>query len=87
MAAEIESELHESSELIQSSGGVFEVEENGTLIFSKKGSGRFPGEGEVLSIVGATRNGMTLEEARKVAVPDTHPSSTFVDWIKTKLSR
>lgn len=34
-------------ELIPGSGGVFEVEQDGKLIFSKKELGRFPEEGEV----------------------------------------
>jgi selenoprotein W-related protein len=39
------------SELIASSGGVFEIEYGGNLVFSKKNLGRFPGEGEVLGLI------------------------------------
>lgn len=39
------------SELIKSSGGVFEIELNGTLIFSKAKLGRFPDEGEIAKLV------------------------------------
>jgi selenoprotein W-related protein len=39
--------------LIESSGGVFEVEVDRTLIFSKKSLGRFPEPGE---IVGSMRD-------------------------------
>lgn len=34
-------------ELIESGGGVFEVEHEGNLIFSKKQKGRFPDEEEI----------------------------------------
>lgn len=36
-------------ELIESGGGVFEIEKEGELIFSKKKLGRFPESEEVLS--------------------------------------
>jgi selenoprotein W-related protein len=39
------------SSLIESSGGVFEVEMDGTLIFSKKKLGRFPLQGEIEKLV------------------------------------
>lgn len=41
----------ESLELIPSSGGVFEVQVNGDLIYSKKATGRHAGTGEVLNII------------------------------------
>jgi selT/selW/selH-like putative selenoprotein len=37
--------------LIPSSGGVFEVRRGDDLIFSKRGHGRFPDDGEVLSLL------------------------------------
>ena len=37
--------------LLPSSGGVFEVEVNGALIYSKKATGRHAGTGEVVNIV------------------------------------
>ena len=40
-----------SSELIESSGGVFEIKANGHLIFSKKQLGRFPNPGEVVQFI------------------------------------
>ncbi len=39
------------SELVESGGGVFEVEYGGSLVFSKKNLGRFPNEGEVLGLI------------------------------------
>jgi len=41
----------ESLELVPSSGGVFEVEVNGSLVYSKKATGRHAGTGEVLNLV------------------------------------
>ena len=38
-------------ELIESSGGVFEVKLNDQLIFSKKQLGRFPDEGEIVQFI------------------------------------
>ena len=39
------------AKLIKSSGGVFEVKLNNSLIFSKKDLGRFPNENEVEDIL------------------------------------
>ncbi len=38
--------------LIAGSGGVFEVVVDGKQIFSKKQSGRFPEDGEILGLIG-----------------------------------
>jgi selT/selW/selH-like putative selenoprotein len=42
------------TKLIKGHGGVFEVVLDGTPIFSKKASGRFPDEGEVLEKIPVT---------------------------------
>ncbi|NLP01185.1 MAG: SelT/SelW/SelH family protein [Fibrobacter sp.] len=47
MAEEIKQKFGYRYELVQSSGGVFEVEVDGRLIFSKKKLGRFPEPGEI----------------------------------------
>ena len=39
------------SELVASGGGVFEIEYEGKLVFSKKSVGRFPDEGEVAKLL------------------------------------
>jgi selenoprotein W-related protein len=39
------------AELIESGGGVFEIEYGGNLVFSKKNLGRFPNEGEILKLI------------------------------------
>jgi len=39
--------------LIPSGGGVFEIEKNGKRLFSKKQSGRFPEEGEIIQLIEA----------------------------------
>jgi len=39
--------------LIASGGGVFEVTVDGDLLFSKRSSGRFPGDGEVVRLIRA----------------------------------
>jgi selT/selW/selH-like putative selenoprotein len=37
------------AEIIPGSGGQFDVERDGARVFSKKGEGRFPEDGEVLA--------------------------------------
>jgi selenoprotein W-related protein len=37
--------------LIESKGGVFDVEVDGRVIFSKKALGRFPEEGEIAKLI------------------------------------
>ena len=44
----MEKELGAKVELIRSSGGVFEVTADGKLVYSKKATGEFPGEDELL---------------------------------------
>jgi selenoprotein W-related protein len=39
------------SELIRGSGGVFEIEQGGDLVFSKRKLGRFPEDGEVVGLI------------------------------------
>jgi len=51
LAAELKSEFSYETELVKSSGGVFEVEFNGKLIFSKATLGRFPEDGEVMELL------------------------------------
>lgn len=51
MAEVIKNKLGIESELIKSSGGVFEITSENRLIFSKKEQGRFPTEDEVLESI------------------------------------
>lgn len=51
MAASLKSALNVDSELIASSGGVFEISVDGRKIFSKKALGRFPDDGEILKAI------------------------------------
>ena len=45
------------SDLVPGSGGVFEVSVDDKTIFSKKALGRFPEEGEILSLIRPSRSG------------------------------
>jgi selenoprotein W-related protein len=78
----LEEALQESADIVQSSGGVFEVEDNGQLIFSKKALGRFPEENEVLGIIHAVQSGVSLDEAQSVAAANAPHSPSFVEWFK-----
>ena len=48
LAQAIETEIGIKPEMIKSGGGVFEVEADGTLIFSKKKEFRFPRNSEII---------------------------------------
>jgi selT/selW/selH-like putative selenoprotein len=52
LAAEVESHFSVVPELIESTGGKFEVVADDQLIFSKKNEGRFPETAEVLAAIG-----------------------------------
>ena len=55
LADELKKGLIEANvETVEGSGGVFEVTLNGSLIFSKKDTDRFPNEGEVLKSIKET---------------------------------
>jgi selT/selW/selH-like putative selenoprotein len=51
LAAEIQQATGMRPELIEGSGGVFEIEANGKLIFSKKRLDRFPRENEIVQLL------------------------------------
>jgi len=50
LAADIREKYGVETELISSSGGVFEVTKDGQLIFSKKAVGRFPTTDEIFNL-------------------------------------
>ncbi len=77
----LESELEESSELIKSQGGVFEIEDRGDLIFSKRRSGRFPHQTEILDIIRAVEAGQSLKEAQLKAGEKAPKSISFFEWL------
>ncbi|MCK5438861.1 MAG: Rdx family protein [Gemmatimonadetes bacterium] len=53
MAATIEENIeHANVELIASGGGVFEIEVDGDLIYSKKQTGEFPAEDDIVAALG-----------------------------------
>jgi len=51
LAAAIQSAQHVDAQLIAGSGGVFDVKVDGRLIFSKKQTGRFPENDEILKLL------------------------------------
>ena len=52
LADKIKSELADANvEIVEGSGGVFEVTFDGKLIYSKKETGEFPEENEILDIL------------------------------------
>ena len=51
MRSSLDSKFGILAEMRPSSGGVFEVTLNGSLIFSKKQLGRFPNDGEIVNFI------------------------------------
>ena len=51
MRSTLDSKFGILAEMRPSSGGVFEVTLNGSLIFSKKQLGRFPNDGEIVTFI------------------------------------
>ena len=51
MRSALDSRFGILAEMRPSSGGVFEVTLNGSLIFSKKQLGRFPNDGEIVTFI------------------------------------
>ncbi len=80
MAAELESMFSENSDLIKSSGGVFEIEDKGQLIFSKSKLGRFPEDDEIAKIIQLTANGSSLSDAQAAAA-ESAKGVSFADWL------
>ena len=87
MAAQLEETLAESTDLVQSSGGVFEVEDRQSLIFSKKALNRFPEEGEIINIARAMDRGMDVAAAQKEAAANAPQPPTFGEWFEKLLGR
>jgi selenoprotein W-related protein len=87
LAAELEEQLSEDSNLIQSSGGVFEIQDGSFLIFSKKELGRFPEDGEILEIVRYMSEGMDLQESKAKAGANAPKPISFLEWFKGFLNR
>ena len=76
-----------TTNVVVSSGGVFEVEYNNQLIYSKKKLGRFPEAGEVLKIVFGLDQGLQLQEAQIQAAKDAPPLPSFMDWLASFMTR
>jgi len=53
LADAIKAKFDVQPEMIEGSGGVFEVKADGKLIFSKKQTGRFPEHQEIFDSLGA----------------------------------
>lgn len=81
LSEQLEKDTSDSCQLVPAEGGVFEVEDQGVLLFSKKNSDRFPEEGEVQSIVKYIKAGQPLEEAQTNAAHEAGHSGGVLDWI------
>lgn len=80
MAAELEGKLGLTSELIQGSGGIFEVEYKGAKVFSKKMLNRFPEDVEVPEIIRLMDQGIDLKEAQAKAAEGIPEPPSFMEW-------
>lgn len=52
MAAEVKAAKGIDAKLIEGRGGIFQVRQDGNLIYDKAKTGRFPGAGEVAGALG-----------------------------------
>jgi selT/selW/selH-like putative selenoprotein len=80
LQADLEKNFGQNAELIQDSGGLFEVEYGNQLIFSKNSAKRFPEPGEVVDIVLELERGAALEDAQKYALEKIPKPPTFEEW-------
>ncbi len=51
LAEELKKDLGINLELVEGSGGIFDVKLDGKTIYSKKSTGRFPNSGEVSALL------------------------------------
>jgi hypothetical protein len=86
LAADLEKAFDASSDLIQGSGGIFEVERDGQLLFSKKSVNRFPEQGEVESIIKLVDSGTPLEKAQEEAGKNAKKPPSFAEWFVSKFN-
>ncbi len=56
MEAAIKKEFDITTELVRGGGGIFDVEVDGKLIYSKANEGRFPEDSEILDALKAKSN-------------------------------
>jgi selT/selW/selH-like putative selenoprotein len=80
LQADLEKSFERRAELIQESGGLFEIQYGDQLIFSKKSEERFPEPGEVVDIVLELKRGSGLAEAQKHARERVPKPQTFEEW-------
>ena len=85
LQAELLKEFSQEAELVQASGGLFEVEDGQVLLFSKQKEDRFPEEGEVLNIVRALVQGKSLTEAQEHGRTSIPKPPTFEEWFTKRL--
>lgn len=76
-----------TTKVLVSSGGVFEVEYDDQLIYSKKKLGRFPEQGEVVKIVYGLDQGLPLAEAQSQAATGVAPLPSFAEWLTSFIRR
>jgi selT/selW/selH-like putative selenoprotein len=86
LAAELENEFGIKPALVQSSGGIFEVEVDGKLVYSKKATLRFPEPGEVNAILKSLDSGIPLEEAQAQASANAPKPPSLYEWLSKFLS-
>ncbi len=85
LQSDLEKTFSQTPELVQASGGLFEVEDGEMLLFSKQKEDRFPEENEVINIVTALELGKTLSEAQEYAKTCIEKPPTFEEWFTKKL--
>jgi predicted Rdx family selenoprotein len=84
----LEQALKATVQITPGTGGIYEVEDGGVLIFSKAQLGRFPHEGEIMSIVQSVDAGIPLNDAKEKAAAQAQEPMTFTakvgDWLSSQ---
>ena len=80
VAAELENALQETTVLVKSSNGIFEIEDRGLVIFSNKKTNRFPDTDEIVKIARALDSGQDLASIEKTLPAATKTEQSFEDW-------
>ena len=82
---ELEEAFGEDTELVQASGGLFEVEDGDIVLFSKQKEDRFPEDGEIINILHALKQGHSLLEAQAQAKASIPAPPTFEEWFTKRM--
>ena len=77
---QLEKDFKEQSLLEPATNGVFDIEDNNVLMFSKLECGRFPEDGEIKTILENIYRGLDLREAKSQAALSVGRGDSIIEW-------